>query len=134
AGCGDVPLKIIPIAGADILNGIGATREAAGAAEILRGRVVEMAQDETLASIYKRWFFSSPNEVRFVYDALASRQRVMLFSFGILFLSIALAFTIWQNGRVRAARRAADHANAAKSSFLANMSHEIRTPMNGVLG
>ena len=30
--------------------------------------------------------------------------------------------------------KAADVANAAKSSFLANMSHEIRTPLNGVLG
>ena len=32
------------------------------------------------------------------------------------------------------ARKAAEHANMAKSQFLANMSHEIRTPMNGVLG
>jgi signal transduction histidine kinase len=31
-------------------------------------------------------------------------------------------------------KRAAEAANAAKSSFLATMSHEIRTPMNGVLG
>jgi signal transduction histidine kinase/CheY-like chemotaxis protein/HPt (histidine-containing phosphotransfer) domain-containing protein len=31
------------------------------------------------------------------------------------------------------AKRAAETANAAKSTFLATMSHEIRTPMNGVL-
>lgn len=32
------------------------------------------------------------------------------------------------------ARRAAEHANEAKSKFLARMSHELRTPMNVVIG
>ncbi|WP_026379184.1 hybrid sensor histidine kinase/response regulator [Afifella pfennigii] len=35
---------------------------------------------------------------------------------------------------IRAAERAADAANHAKSAFLATMSHEVRTPINGLLG
>ena len=35
---------------------------------------------------------------------------------------------------LRAAKDAAEHASAAKSSFLADMSHEIRSPMNVVIG
>ncbi|ANB72218.1 hypothetical protein AYM40_07450 [Paraburkholderia phytofirmans OLGA172] len=34
----------------------------------------------------------------------------------------------------RAARRAAEAANQAKSAFLASMSHELRTPLNAILG
>lgn len=35
---------------------------------------------------------------------------------------------------LKAAKEAAERADAVKSEFLANMSHEIRTPLNGILG
>lgn len=39
-----------------------------------------------------------------------------------------------QEEELRGAVKAAEEANAAKSTFLASMSHEIRTPINAVLG
>ena len=39
-----------------------------------------------------------------------------------------------ESDALRAAKRAADEANNAKSIFLANMSHEIRTPINAIIG
>ena len=39
-----------------------------------------------------------------------------------------------RENELRAAKEAAERANAAKTSFLSRMSHDIRTPLNGILG
>lgn len=56
---------------------------------------------------------------------------------GEAFRIVSLRDETAQRARERAmdtARRAAEEANAAKSTFLAMMSHELRTPLNALLG
>ncbi len=58
----------------------------------------------------------------------------------LILLGLLAVFTwyiLWMRRQMREldeARRAAEHANKAKSEFLSNMSHDIRTPMNGIVG
>jgi two-component system sensor histidine kinase RpfC len=58
----------------------------------------------------------------------ATSYSVMLM---LLVLPVYVAALI---GRMEAAKRRADEANAAKTRFVASMSHEIRTPLNGIIG
>jgi PAS domain S-box-containing protein len=64
-----------------------------------------------------------------VFDARSERLAVG---------TAAWAGIAMENARLyeaeRAARNAAETANAAKSEFLANMSHELRTPLNAIGG
>ena len=67
--------------------------------------------------------------------ALASVISCALILLGLLTVFIwYILLTRRQMRELDEARRAAEHANQAKSEFLSNMSHDIRTPMNGIVG
>jgi signal transduction histidine kinase/CheY-like chemotaxis protein len=130
-------LRFTPIPAGEVKYGIGASRrhpENHRVADQLSDTIEQMAVDGTLSSIYFRSFLNPDNEADALSFLHAVQKRNSLLLGTTAVLALALLVLLRHAARLRAARRAADSANAAKSEFLANMSHEIRTPLNGVLG
>ncbi len=135
ASTGD--LKFFPLMNGETHMGIGASRQrhnADRAADLIREKIGEMAQDGTMASIDFRWYFDPNNETADVFNRGALRRQVLYLTAATLVLGVVLVLFVWQSVRYRAAKRSAEAANRAKGDFLAKMSHEIRTPMNSVIG
>jgi signal transduction histidine kinase/CheY-like chemotaxis protein len=142
--CDHVRLDHAPIPDGIVPFGTAASLKnplAAEAADAIRAEIRNLALDGTLAAIHLKWSIPSANEMLVIHEYELARTRVYLLTAGIAVLILVLCVIVWQNLRIRHARRVAERARcqaeraaAAKSEFLANMSHEIRTPMNGILG
>jgi signal transduction histidine kinase/ActR/RegA family two-component response regulator len=133
-GCETTTLRITPVVGSQIKIAVGATRAAAGAADLIRSHIGSMAADGTLSGLFNKHAVYSSSENEAVYQLVDAQRRGRLLSYGAGGVTLVAAILLWQVRRVREARRAALRASAAKSEFLANMSHEIRTPLNGIHG
>jgi signal transduction histidine kinase/ActR/RegA family two-component response regulator len=114
--------------------GLTSTVDAATAADRLREEIDIMLAEGTMANILRRWNYYYSGEAETLYrevEAHNAKRLSLLLSAALGVLSILLLLLLL---RVRAAKRAADSANASKSQFLAGISHEIRTPLHGIIG
>jgi len=134
AQCEATSLSSTVVPDATILYSIGGQPSAARAADQIAAEIGKMAFDGTMAKIGGRTGVLVTNEAKLFRTLLQARRRTGFLASLVVVLAIVILFVVWQNRRVRVARRIAEQARQAESEFLANMSHEIRTPMNGVLG
>lgn len=83
------------------------------------------------------------NQIRHQWPTHTLRQQVdyrLLWQVAGMAVLILLLMSYWNRKLARTqrelmiAKKAAEHANHAKTTFLANMSHELRTPLNAILG
>lgn len=133
----DCNLSMVPLPGARLWSGIGASRsnpDLPKVADLLRQKVGDMVRDGSFSTICLKWFGRPTNEALMVENLTQALSQTRWRTAVLAALAGGLALLIWMAWRLRLSTRIAQRATTAKSEFLANMSHEIRTPMNGIIG
>ncbi|HWZ29827.1 MAG TPA: ATP-binding protein [Bryobacteraceae bacterium] len=133
-GCEDVSLAPIVVPEASIAYSVGAGKGAASVADEIAAEIGIFAYDGTLGKIGARSGVLVSNQAQLIRSLSSARRNRNIWIVIASVLALLTLMALWQNQRVREARKVAERARKAEAEFLAHVSHEIRTPMNGVLG
>lgn len=103
-------------------------RASDGTDDIIGALCMEMDMESTYT------YMEASNRKTFQTAVIAIAVFFILGVVGYIYLRKQKQLEVEQQSQLEKALKAADAANAAKSTFLFNMSHDIRTPMNAILG